>query len=59
MLRANGTWNDVAKKLKQLYAGLTDDDLLLKQGDEETLMGTLQQRLGLTSHEVRRLIASL
>ena len=59
MLRVKGIWNDVAEKLKTLYASLTDDDLLLTQGDEENLMGRLQQRLGMTSHEIRRLIASL
>ena len=59
ILRVKGIWNDVADKLKQLYASLTNDDLLLIQGDEENLMGRLQQRLGMTSHEIRRLIASL
>ena len=59
MLRVKGIWNDVANKLKQVYISLTDDDLLLVQGDEENLMGRLQQKLGMTPHEIRRLIASL
>jgi uncharacterized protein YjbJ (UPF0337 family) len=59
MLRVKGLWNDVADRLKSIYVSLTDDDLLLKQGDEENLMGRLQQKLGKTSHEIRRLIASL
>jgi hypothetical protein len=58
-LQAKGIWNDVANKLKQLYVSLTDEDLRLIQGDEENLMGRLQQRLGMTSHDIRRLIASL
>jgi uncharacterized protein YjbJ (UPF0337 family) len=58
-LRVKGIWNDVANKLKQVYASLTDDDLLLVQGDEENLMGRLQQRLDMTPHEIRRLIATL
>ena len=59
MLRVKGIWNDVTTQLKRLYASLTDEDLLLKQGEEENLMGRLQQKLGMTSHEIRRLIASL
>jgi hypothetical protein len=59
ILQVKGIWNDVAIKLKQLYVSLTDDDLLLIQGDEENLMERLQQRLGMTSHDIRRLIASL
>ena len=59
ILQVKGLWNDVANKLKQLYVSLTDDDLLLIPGDEENLLGRLQQRLGKTSHEIRRLIASL
>jgi uncharacterized protein YjbJ (UPF0337 family) len=59
ILRVTGIWNEVAMKLKQLYVSLTDDDLLLIQGDEENLLGRLQEKLGITSHEIRRLIASL
>jgi uncharacterized protein YjbJ (UPF0337 family) len=58
-LRVRGIWNDVANRLKEMYASLTDDDLLLVQGDEENLMGRLQQRLGMPPHEIRRLIATL
>lgn len=58
-MQAKGMWNDVANKLKQLHVSVTDDDLLLTQGHEERLMARLEQRLGMTSHEVRRLIASL
>ena len=58
-LRVKGIWNDVANKLKQRYISVTDDDLLLVEGDEANLMGRLQQKLGMTPHEIRRLIASL
>ncbi len=58
-LRVKGIWNDVANKLKQMHISVTDDDLSLVEGDEENLMGRLQQKLGMTPHEIRRLIASL
>ncbi|RPI01811.1 MAG: CsbD family protein [Ignavibacteriae bacterium] len=54
-----GNWNEIAGKLKQQYADLTDDDLLLKEGKEEELLGRLQQKLGKTKEELRKLIAKI
>jgi uncharacterized protein YjbJ (UPF0337 family) len=58
-LSMKGNWNEIAGKLKQKYANLTDDDLLFKEGKEEELVGRLQQKLGTTKEEVRKLIAKL
>ena len=54
-----GNWNEIAGKLKQQFASLTDDDLLLKQGKEEELLGHLQQKLGKTKSELRKLISKI
>jgi uncharacterized protein YjbJ (UPF0337 family) len=54
-----GNWNEVAGKLKQKFAGLTDDDLLFKEGKEEELLGRLQKKLGKTKEEIRSLIGKL
>jgi uncharacterized protein YjbJ (UPF0337 family) len=54
-----GNWNEIAGKLKQQYANLTDDDLLFKEGKEEELLGRLQQKLGKTKEELRKLIAKI
>jgi uncharacterized protein YjbJ (UPF0337 family) len=54
-----GNWNEIAGKLKQQYANLTDDDLLFKVGKEEELLGRLQQKLGKTKEGLRDLIAKL
>jgi uncharacterized protein YjbJ (UPF0337 family) len=54
-----GNWNEIAGKLKQQYANLTDDDLLFKKGKEEELLGRLQQKLGKTKSELRKLIAKI
>jgi uncharacterized protein YjbJ (UPF0337 family) len=48
--------NEVAGKLKQKYANLTDDDLLFKEGKQEELLGRLQNKLGKTKEEIRNLI---
>jgi uncharacterized protein YjbJ (UPF0337 family) len=54
-----GNWNEIAGKLKQQYANLTDDDLLFKAGKEEELLGRLQQKLGKTKEELRKLISKI
>jgi uncharacterized protein YjbJ (UPF0337 family) len=58
-LSMKGNWNEVAGKLKQKFANLTDDDLLFKEGKEEELSGRLQKKLGKTKEEIRSLIAKL
>ena len=54
-----GDWNEIAGKLKQQFANLTDDDLLFKEGKEEELLGRLQQKLGMTKEDLRKLIAKI
>jgi len=54
-----GNWNEIAGKLKQQFANLTDDDLLFKEGKEEELLGRLQQKLGQTKEELRKLISKI
>jgi uncharacterized protein YjbJ (UPF0337 family) len=56
-LEFKGTWKEVAGKLKQQFAHLTDDDLLLKEGKEEELLGRLQKKLGKTKSEIQSLVA--
>lgn len=55
-LKLKGNWNEIAGKLKQQFANLTDDDLLFAEGKEEELLGRLQQKIGKTQVEIRRLI---
>jgi len=54
-----GNWKEIAGKLKQQYANLTDDDVLFKEGKEEEMMGRLQQKLGTTKEELHKVIAKL
>ncbi|MEO8166674.1 MAG: CsbD family protein [bacterium] len=58
-LSLKGNWNEIAGKLKQKYANLTDDDLLFIEGKEEELVGRLQNKLGKTKEEIRILVAKL
>ena len=58
-LNIKGNWNEVAGKLKQQFANLTDDDLLFKEGKEEELLGRLQKKLGKNKQDIRKLLAKL
>jgi len=54
-----GNWNELKGKLKKSYAELTDDDLLYEEGREDELYGKLQQRLGKSKEEVKKLFEEL
>ena len=54
-----GNWNQVKGKLKQKYAMLTDDDLLLVEGKQDELVGRLQSKLGKTKEDIHKLISEL
>ena len=54
-----GNWKELKGKLKQKYAMLTDDDMLLVEGKQEELMGRLQVKLGKTKDEIQKILTSL
>jgi len=54
-----GSWNETKGKLKQKFAILTDNDLLLLDGKKEEMMGRLQVKLGKSKEELQKIISSL
>ena len=58
-LQLKGNWNIVKGKLKQKFASLTDDDLLLEEGRKEELFGKHQAMLDQTKEELDKIITSL
>lgn len=54
-----GNWNETKGKLKQQFATLTDDDLLLVEGKQDEMIGRLQARLGKTKEAIHTLISEL
>lgn len=54
-----GDWNITKGKLKQKFALLTDNDLLLVEGKYFELLGRLQLKLGKTKEEVQKIITDL
>ena len=51
-----GKWDEQKGKLKQKFAALTDDDLLLVEGKKEEMMGKLQIKLGKTKEELHKIL---
>ncbi len=51
-LEFKGNWNIAKGKLKQKYAGLTDDDLAYAKGKEDELLGRLQKKTGKARQEL-------
>lgn len=54
-----GNWNEAKGKLKQQFAMLTDNDLLLVEGKQDELIGRLQIKLGKTKEEISKIISEL
>jgi uncharacterized protein YjbJ (UPF0337 family) len=54
-----GSWNETKGKLKQKFAMLTDNDLLLVEGKNEELIGRLQTKLGKTKEQIHKIISEL
>jgi uncharacterized protein YjbJ (UPF0337 family) len=54
-----GNWNETKGKLKQKFAILTDNDLLLTEGKQDELLGRLQIKLGKTKEELSKIITEL
>jgi uncharacterized protein YjbJ (UPF0337 family) len=58
-LKLQGNWNEVTGKMKQAYADLTDDDLKRDEGEDDELLGRIQQKLGKSKDEVIKWILDL
>lgn len=59
MIQLKGNWNETKGKLKQKFALLTDNDLLLLEGKQDEMLGRLQTKLGKTKEELKGIISSL
>ena len=54
-----GKWKEMKGKLKQKFAQLTDDPLLLIKGKKDELVGKLQVELGKSEDEIQDIISEL
>ena len=58
-LEIKGKWNEWKGKIKQEYADWNEDDLKYEEGQEDELLGRLQQKLGKTKDDVIAWLRSL
>jgi uncharacterized protein YjbJ (UPF0337 family) len=54
-----GNWNEIKGKLKQKFAMLTDDDMLLVEGKQDEMLGRIQTKIGKTKEELHKIISEL
>ncbi len=54
-----GNWNEQKGKLKQMFAELTDNDLMFDEGKKDEMLGKLQIKLGKTEQELRDIMSGL
>lgn len=55
----DGSWNETKGKLKQRFASLTDNDLMMVEGKKDEMLGRIQIKLGKTREELHKLISEL
>jgi uncharacterized protein YjbJ (UPF0337 family) len=47
-----GRWEQLAGRVKSLWADVTDDELLKAEGDYERLVGIVKEKTGQTREEI-------
>jgi uncharacterized protein YjbJ (UPF0337 family) len=52
--RIKGNWKQLTGKIKAKWGDLTDDDLTAAEGNQEYLVGKLQERYGIAKDEATR-----
>jgi len=58
-LEIKGKWNEIKGKIKKAYGDLTEDDLTYEEGQDDELLGKLQQKTGKGRKELIGWINSL
>lgn len=58
-LKWKGRWNQIKGEVKKSYADLTDDDLKYVEGQEDVLLGKLQEKSGKTKEQVNKWLNDL
>jgi uncharacterized protein YjbJ (UPF0337 family) len=59
ILDIKSRWNDVKRRLKERYAMLSDEDLILRFGREGDIIGRLQKKLGKSKADVLKMIGEI
>ena len=54
--KMKGNWNQIKGSLKKQYGELTDDDLIYAEGQEDQVIGKIQEKTGKTKDEISKFI---
>ncbi|KPM49473.1 CsbD family protein [Jiulongibacter sediminis] len=54
--KIKGNWNQIKGQLQQKWGNLTDDDLQYEEGQENELLGILQEKTGETKQNLKNFI---
>lgn len=52
-------WQEIRKMLKEKFARLTDNDLLLAENQKNEMINRLQKKYGLSKEEIQKIISDL
>jgi uncharacterized protein YjbJ (UPF0337 family) len=52
--KIKGQWKQVAGKVKAKWGKLTEDDLMVAEGNSEYLAGKVQERYGIARYEAEK-----
>lgn len=52
-------WQEIRKMLKEKFARLTDNDLLLAENQKNEMINRLQKKYGLSKKEIQKIISDL
>lgn len=55
-LQLKGNWNQIKGEMKQKFANLTDDDLMYQEGQEDKVLGRLQEKTGESVENLRKMM---
>ena len=55
-LQLKGNWNQIKGEMKQKFANLTDDDLMYQEGQEDKVLGRLQEKTGESVESLRKMM---
>ncbi|MFZ6051196.1 CsbD family protein [Halocola ammonii] len=57
--KIRGNWNQIKGKLKEKYGQLSDDDLQYAEGQEDQLIGKIQEKTGESKQQIKDFIDKL
>lgn len=55
-LQLKGNWNQIKGELKEKFGKLTDDDLLFQEGQEDKMLGRIQEKTGESVENLRKIL---